>query len=164
MLHTQGVTGSSPAVSTKHPKNPLFKRVFVLTYTFLTRFICEKAFLNDLIQYFDSPFLFFWIEVGIGVPRHFDPGMSEAAGYFLDIDPGICQKGGVRVPEVVDADFFDPGHLGKLFVVQLDCGIPQGTGTAADLICFRKSGNCFPSCLVLVQNSQKGGRGFAVSG
>ena len=67
-------------------------------------------------------------------------------------------------PEVVDADFFDPGHLGKLFVVQLDCGIPQGTGTAADLICFRKSGNCFPSCLVLVQNSQKGGRGFAVSG
>ena len=98
--------------------------------------------------------------MGIGVPRHFDPGMSEAAGYFLDIDPGICQKGGVRVPEVVDADFFDPGHLGKLFVVQLDCGIPQGTGTAADLICFRKSGNCFPSCLVLVQNSQKGGAGI----
>lgn len=94
--------------------------------------------------------------MGIGVPRHFDPGMSETAGYFLNIDPCICQKGGVRVPEVVDADFFDPSHIGKLFVVQLDCGIPQGTDAAAYLICFCKSGNRFPSCLVLVQNSQKG--------
>lgn len=87
--------------------------------------------------------------MGIGVPRHFDPGMSETAGYFLNIDPCICQKGGVRVPEVVDADFFDPSHIGKLFVVQLDCGIPQGTDAAAYLICFCKSGNRFPSCLVL---------------
>ena len=68
----------------------------------LTRFLhdlfTKKHFLNDFIQYFDSPFLFFWIEMGIGVPRHFDPGMSETAGYFLNVDPGICQKGGVRVP------------------------------------------------------------------
>ena len=41
--------------------------------------------------------------MGIGIPRHFDPGMSEAAGYFLDIDPGICQKGGVRVTKLVEA-------------------------------------------------------------
>lgn len=67
------------------------------------------------------------------------------------------------VAEIMDADFLDPCQLGKSPVVLLYRGVPQGTGAAADLICFRKSGNRFPSCLVLVQNSQKGGRGFAVS-
>lgn len=79
-----------PLASTKHPKNPLFKRVFALPYTFFTRFIYEKAFLNDLIQHFDGPFFLLRIEMGVGVPCHFYAGMPETAGYFLNIDSCIC--------------------------------------------------------------------------
>ena len=36
-------------------KEPTAKWIFVLPYTFFTRFLCEKAFLGDLRPYFSGP-------------------------------------------------------------------------------------------------------------
>ena len=101
--------GSTPLASTKHPKNPLFKRVFALPYTFFTRFICEKAFLNDLIQHFDGPFFLLRIEMGVDVYKRQDERLlSQTGGIVQGMSGSPLLQNGKIVGAVTHVFVNDP--------------------------------------------------------
>lgn len=78
--------------------------------------------------------------MGIGVPSLLDIGVAEAARDLLDIDAIINEQGGVRVPEIMEADLREScaARIGKL--VPADSIRHEMRRTAADEEVRRKPG------------------------
>ena len=73
--------------------------------------------------------------MGIGVPSLLDIGVAEAARDLLDIDAIINEQGGVRVPEIMEADLREScaARIGKLVPAEKNraCRAENGGAPAA---------------------------------
>lgn len=86
------------------------KRVFKLFFPSLAVFLFNPIYLLFqlfvyetcrglyLIKHRYGSFFFTRVQVGIGVPRHFDFGVSQPSRHLLNVDSHVGEQGGVGMP------------------------------------------------------------------
>lgn len=95
------------------------KRVFKLFFPSLAVFLFNPIYLLFqlfvyetcrglyLIKHRYGSFFFTRVQVGIGVPRHFDFGVSQPSRHLLNVDSHVGEQGGVGMAKIVYAYPFD---------------------------------------------------------
>ena len=81
----------------------LFNPIYLLFQLFVYE-TCRGLY---LIKHRNGSFFFARVQVRIGVPRHFDFGVSQPSRHLLNVDTHVGEQGGVGMAKIVYAYPFD---------------------------------------------------------